>query len=259
MNRWLTRLVIHSALPLAVVVAAAGSVAADDLIWDGDTDFFYDTPDNWDLGQNPSGGDHVLFDASASSFLVVPGTDSLAGEVSVLGGELLVSLVDGFSPSQGNSFEFLSAAGGLSGQFATLSLPALAGGLAWSIDSTATALTLYVRAGATLEADFDLDGDDFLVWQSGSGSGITHPEGDADRDGDVDGDDFLRWQSQFGSGAGSAASQPVPEPAAVGLIVLLFSAAACRRGRLGLRHFVIRHCFVIRPTGINRGVRIRLP
>jgi T5SS/PEP-CTERM-associated repeat protein len=81
-----------------------------------------------------------------------------------------------------------------------------------------------------------------LVWQSGFGSGITHPEGDADRDGDVDGDDFLRWQSQFGSGAGSAASQPVPEPAAVGLIVLLFSAAACRRGRrFGLRHFVIRH------------------
>ena len=58
------------------------------------------------------------------------------------------------------------------------------------------------------DGDEDVDGDDFLVWQSGFGitDGATFSDGDGDADGDVDGDDFLIWQSQFGtaSGGGSA-------------------------------------------------------
>ena len=56
-----------------------------------------------------------------------------------------------------------------------------------------------------LSADFDLnghvDGDDFLIWQTGFGlTSETHSEGDANADANVDGDDFLIWQSQFGGG-----------------------------------------------------------
>ena len=73
-------------------------------------------------------------------------------------------------------------------------------------------------AGSFLAADFNkdgnVDGDDFLAWQSGFGAlaGATQEEGDADDDGDVDGDDFLTWQQQFGGNSGGTGST-VPEPA----------------------------------------------
>ena len=43
-------------------------------------------------------------------------------------------------------------------------------------------------------ADFDTDGDDFLIWQAGFS---VDDRGDANGDGVTDGDDFLIWQSQF--------------------------------------------------------------
>ena len=73
------------------------------------------------------------------------------------------------------------------------------------------------------DADFDdngvVDGDDFLLWQTGFGTSQTgHLFGDADWDGDTDGDDFLIWQSEFGSGNGSV-NAAVPEPASVVLLI----------------------------------------
>jgi hypothetical protein len=54
---------------------------------------------------------------------------------------------------------------------------------------------------ADFDGDGDVDGDDFLIWQSGFGNPEADhwSEGDADFDGDVDGDDFLIWQNQFKS------------------------------------------------------------
>ena len=79
---------------------------------------------------------------------------------------------------------------------------------------------------ADFSGDGDVDGDDFLTWQSGFGieSGAYRLDGDADADGDVDGDDFLAWQSQFGSGGaaeagGSAPSASAPEPSSLFLLV----------------------------------------
>ena len=88
-----------------------------------------------------------------------------------------------------------------------------------------------------LEADFDsdgdVDGDDFLEWQSNFGSSGNAPweSGDGDGDGDTDGDDFLVWQSQFGMtlddlGAAGNAAGAVPEPSAC---VLLLTLAASFR------------------------------
>jgi hypothetical protein len=65
--------------------------------------------------------------------------------------------------------------------------------------------------------DFDLDGDvdgaDFVAWQTNfpKESGATRAEGDADGDGDVDGADFVVWQTNFPFTPGPGAA-PVPEP-----------------------------------------------
>jgi hypothetical protein len=76
--------------------------------------------------------------------------------------------------------------------------------------------------------DFDLDGDvdgaDFIVWQTNypTGENATLGTGDADGDGDVDGADFAVWHDRFiGPSEGSA---PVPEPAA-SILVLIGLAA----------------------------------
>jgi hypothetical protein len=75
---------------------------------------------------------------------------------------------------------------------------------------------------ADFDNDGDVDGDDFLAWQTGFGiqSGASHADGDADGDGDVDGDDFLVWQTQLSSRAAGAGAGGVPEPSA-GLLFLL--------------------------------------
>ena len=87
-------------------------------------------------------------------------------------------------------------------------------------------------------ADFNkdglVDGDDFLIWQTGFGTetGATQADGDADGDGAVDGNDFLIWQTGFGSGVPGSGAAAIPEPAA-GLLALVAALCAwfARRGR----------------------------
>jgi hypothetical protein len=74
--------------------------------------------------------------------------------------------------------------------------------------------------------DFDLDGDvdgaDFVVWQT-TYPGPFIPEGyyaaDGDADGDVDGADFVIWQTNFPYTPASGGTVPVPEPN--GLLLIL--------------------------------------
>ena len=70
--------------------------------------------------------------------------------------------------------------------------------------------------------DGDVDGDDFLLWQTGFGtpSGAAKMDGDYDNDGDVDGDDFLGWQREFGSGSGSI-GVAIPEPASMAMLLVM--------------------------------------
>ncbi len=133
-------------------------------------------------------------------------------------------------------------------------------------DTTVDARDLVFRYGlvsgspALLDADFDkngsVDGDDFLIWQSGFGvfDGVnniaTSNQGDTNGDGAVDGDDFLTWQSQFRTvaqpsgtsslitgfvryvGGGGAAAAAVPEPAAIFMVGIgLAGLAAFRKTR----------------------------
>ena len=52
---------------------------------------------------------------------------------------------------------------------------------------------------ADFDGDGDVDGVDFLAWQSGypTSTGATKADGDTDGDGDVDGVDFLTWQTWY--------------------------------------------------------------
>lgn len=155
----------------------------------------------------------------------------------------------------------------ISHTFHTELLPPLAGDLAWNVRYTETSVLLEVLAallGADFNEDGDIDGEDFLAWQTGygrfPGGGAAHADGDADGDGDVDGDDFLAWhrgfgllesaehadgdangdlnvenvdltfwQNQFGDASESVATITVPEPSAMSLVSFLV-AVVCLLG-----------------------------
>ncbi len=71
------------------------------------------------------------------------------------------------------------------------------------------------------DADGDVDGADFVAWQTHfpTATSATLADGDADGDGDVDGADFVVWQTHFPFTPGPGAS-PIPEPCASFLVVM---------------------------------------
>jgi autotransporter-associated beta strand protein len=144
----------------------------------------------------------------------------VAGALS-LSGDLAVSLINGFAPTAGQSFNILDW-GSLSGAFASLSLPALGGGVTWNV--TQLYATGVISVAPAFTADFDGDGDvdanDLSQWQGDFG---VNALSDADNDGDSDGADFLAWQQYFGSGQSpNSHLAPVPEPTT--LVLLMFAA-----------------------------------
>jgi hypothetical protein len=89
----------------------------------------------------------------------------------------------------------------------------------------------FVPIAGDFDSDGDVDGADFVAWQTNfpKASGATLGEGDADGDGDVDGADFVVWQTHFPYTPGGGAS-PVPEPQAILLATLaLVGWMAARR------------------------------
>jgi endonuclease I len=90
-------------------------------------------------------------------------------------------------------------------------------------------LNLMANVGAAFEenADFDgngdVDGRDFLIWQTGYGltATATLGNGDANGDGNVDEADLLVWQEQYGQPLGTVGAVTVPEPSAGGLLMIM--------------------------------------
>jgi hypothetical protein len=89
---------------------------------------------------------------------------------------------------------------------------------------------------STVPGDFDSDGDvdgaDFVAWQTNfpKANSATLTQGDADGDGDVDGADFVVWQTNFPYTPAPGTS-PVPEPAAWILAVISLGGVAIRLPR----------------------------
>jgi hypothetical protein len=85
---------------------------------------------------------------------------------------------------------------------------------------------------ADFDADGDVDGGDFLIWQRGFGVGTTPAEGDADDNQLVDGADLAVWSGAFGLVVeASATVAAVPEPSAVMLLVAAVGGLAGFRRR----------------------------
>jgi hypothetical protein len=178
-----------------------------------------------ELGASPGRVQGIDFQQDASGTLEI----ELAGtglsdfdrlvltDQALLDGTLNVSLLDAFNPAVGNSFTFLSAAGGITGVFDTISLPILAAGHAWSINDTSTFIQLIVTQAPLLgdyNADGAVDAADYVVWRKNDGTQAGYDT----------------WRAHFGQTAGNgtagyplgASAEPlsaVPEPATALLMI----------------------------------------
>ncbi len=134
-----------------------------------------------------------------------------------LGGTLNVSLINGFSPTAGQSFDILNW-GILNGTFSTLNLPTIAG-LAWNTSQLYTTGMLSLVVSAGIPGDYNnngtVDAGDYIRWRKSQGTTNTLPNDPTG--GTIGASQYDIWRSHFGQTAssGSATSTAVPEPAAL--------------------------------------------
>jgi T5SS/PEP-CTERM-associated repeat protein len=149
-----------------------------------------------------------------------------------LDGEIVVSLIDGFVPTAGQTFQIIQTNAAVTGEFSKETLPKLPGfdfDVKYFAESVEVEVIQLPSQAADFDEDGDVDGDDLAAWRHGfGGSGsASHGEGDADGDLDVDGADFLAWQRQL-SVAPVAVAASVPEPSACVVAMVLCAAVVAR-------------------------------
>ena len=140
---------------------------------------------------------------------------SVGGSLTLSGGSL--DIVMGFTPTLGDTFDILDFASiNLAGATLNLGLPGA--NMLWDSSQLAFDGSLTVITGllGDFDADNDVDGDDFLVWQRGFGTTYTAT-------------DLADWQGNYGSvGAVTAAATDsaaaVPEPTSASLLIVSLSA-----------------------------------
>jgi autotransporter-associated beta strand protein len=152
-----------------------------------------------------SGGvlDIELDSPSSYDKLAVTGNATLSGTIAV-------SLLNGFVPQVGNSFDIVTAAGFGGTTFASSSLPSLADGLSWKLNYGATAVTLSVVLAGDFNNDEAVNAADYVSWRKGVGTTYSLS-------------DYGVWRANFGqsSAAGSDSMfTTVPEPRTVTLMLL---------------------------------------
>jgi hypothetical protein len=192
-------------------------------------------------------GGNVIFTASNTLIMELAGTtpgdeyDTLSGSgVAMLGGTLDIDLLGGFGPSPGNSFQLITAGGGVVGTFSNVLLPSISNAN-WQLRYTPTSVLLQV----TLKGDYNFDGSvdaaDFIVWQKTIGAQGFGLPADGNGNNEIDPGDYTVWRTNFGTSlsgsGGTATSVPsdasVPEPAGLALlgIGLLAATVVGRRSR----------------------------
>jgi hypothetical protein len=156
---------------------------------------------------------------------------NVAGNLSV-GGVLTVSLINGFTPVAGATFDLLNW-GTLEGVFSSLQLPSLGSSLAWDTSDLYSSGELSVVAvglGGDYNDDGAVDAADYVIWRKG-GPLLN----EVDVPGAINETDYDAWQTRFGTtapGGGGSADGQVPEPGGLAMILLLAATIlARRRGR----------------------------
>lgn len=185
----------------------------------------------------------VIFTGSSTLIMELAGTfpgteyDTITGTGSItLGGTLDIDLLDGFIPTPGNSFQLMTAVGGITGSFSNVLFPPLAAA-SWRLNYTAN----YVLLQVGLKGDYNLDGRvdaaDYLVWRKSLGAIGFGLAADGNANHQIDPGDYDVWTQHFGAsmiGGSSAASHPnaaVPEPATSAFVCCTLIYAANLRPR----------------------------
>ena len=164
-----------------------------------------------------------------SEFDHVTVADSLA-----LDGVLAVTLINGFVPAAGDTFDILDW-GTLNGEFASLDLPALGSGLTWNTSQLYADGILSVAAG--LDGDFDnngvVDAADYVLWRKNQGT--MNPLPNDPIGGTIGTAQYNQWRAHFGqtagSGAGAITNAAVPEPTTCVLLTIAAAGCCLRRRR----------------------------
>jgi hypothetical protein len=153
------------------------------------------------------------------------GQVQISGAASIAG-TLEVSLLDGYQPMAGDSFQILTAAGGRTGTFLNEVLPSLPSGLDWDLAYNPNSIVLSV-VSTGLPGDYNgnglVDAADYVVWRKTDGS----QEGYDD------------WRMNFGRTAGSGLGgalpslSQVPEPAGIFMVLPALLAGVYRRPSAG--------------------------
>jgi T5SS/PEP-CTERM-associated repeat protein len=149
------------------------------------------------------------------------------GSGATLGGSLEVRLLDGFSPSAGQSFNILLKSHP-SGAFDSIQLPALGGNLSWDTSQLYVSGVLSV-VSAGLPGDYNgngvVDTADYVVWRKNQGTTHTLPNDPIG--GTIGTAQYDQWRTHFGQPLGSGAALPsaeslstVPEPATAVMLVI---------------------------------------
>ena len=164
---------------------------------------------------------------------------AIAGTVS-LAGSLKVSLLDGFVPSTGNSFEIVTAGGRVAGTFGSAQLPVLEGGMTWSLVYGVNSVVIQIGLLGDYNRNGVVDGADYIVYRNTLGQTGVGLWADGNNNNQIDTGDYAVWRAQLGatggSGLGFSANDAVPEPISLVLVALCVAAPAIRRARrVGIR------------------------
>jgi hypothetical protein len=144
----------------------------------------------------------------------------------ILDGTLDVSLVNGFVPTVGNTFDVITAAGGIQNINMIELHPSDASSFSLAVVGTVLRLTATAVTPPMLTGDFNnngvVDAADYVLWRNGGTLQNDPTPG-------VQPEDFGVWRENFGkTSAGSAASlaASVPEPASC-MLALVMLIGAC--------------------------------
>lgn len=175
------------------------------------------SPANVAFGGNVTIGPTAGLDIELAGTTKGTGYDSLTiAGAAELGGHLSVTFLNGFVPADGQSFNILTAAGGVDGTFDAQNLPALSGGLHLDLSYSANAVNISVGG---ISGDYNLDGivdtADYIVWRNSQNLAGGALAADGNHNNLIDAGDVTVWRANFGRTAASSAlaeSSAIPEP-----------------------------------------------